>query len=169
MFRSRLIQGRRLPLLLGVLLLSCGYRFTAGGGSFRGGIRRAYVPVLTNRTPEPGLEAIFTQSLREQLVRAGSAGDSSSEAQIVGEVLAVSGSPTLSTAGGLASYRLSATVALRLINKGVDVPNSWVQVSAQEEYLPGGNVLQSEANRSAALRRLADAVMRDAYDRLAAY
>jgi hypothetical protein len=126
--------------------------------------------VLINRTAEPGLEAIFTQSLREQLVRAGTAGDSASDAQIVGELLEVSGSATvLSTAGALASYRLSATVALRLIHKGAEIPNSSVRVAGQEEYLPGGNVLQSEANRSAALRRLADALMRDAYDRLAVH
>ncbi|HYR56409.1 MAG TPA: LptE family protein [Myxococcaceae bacterium] len=151
-----------------LILCACGYRFTAGGGALPQGIREVYAPVFINRTAEPGLETLFTQALREYLVRNGVAGTSSSQAQLIGEVLSVSGAPTvLTTSGTLASNRLFATVGVRLVNKGVNVPNGAVTVAGQEEYLPGGNVLESEANRAAALRRLAESLARDAYDRLA--
>lgn len=147
---------------------ACGYRFSAGGGSLPQGIREVYVPIFANKTAEPGLETLFTQAMREQLVRSGIAGTSSSPAQLLGEIQGVSGGPTVfTTSSTLASYRLYATVAVRLVNKGVGVPNAAVTVSGQEDYLPGRNVLESETNRAAALRRLATTLMRDAYDRLA--
>jgi hypothetical protein len=124
--------------------------------------------VFINRTAEPGLETLFTQALREYLVRNGVAGTSSSQAQLIGEVLSVTGAPTvLTTSGTLASNRLFATLGMRLVNKGVPVPNGSVQVAGQEDYLPGRNVMESETNRAAALRRLAETLARDAYDRLA--
>jgi hypothetical protein len=149
-------------------LSACGYRFTAGGGALPQGIREVYAPVFANKTAEPGLETLFTQAMREQLVRAGVAGTSSSQAQLLGEIQNVWGNPTVQTTSGtLASYRLYAQVGMRLVNKGVSVPNAAITVVGQEEYLPGANVLESEANRAAALRRLASTLMQDAYDRLA--
>jgi len=98
----------------------------------------------------------------------GCAGNSASDVQLIGEILGVSGTLTVfTTSGSLASYRLSAVVAVRLVNKGVSVPNAAVTVRGQEDYLPGKNVLESETNRGAALRRLATSLMRDAYDQLA--
>src|SRR5215813_1746441 len=118
------------------LLAGCGYRFTAGGAGLPGDIRRVYAPVFVNKTPEPGLESIFTQAMREQLVRAGVAGESSSEAQLLGEVQAVSGAPTIiTTKGTLASYRLYARIAIRIRKNGLDVPNSAVSVDGQQDYL----------------------------------
>ncbi len=146
-----------LPLLLG----ACGYRFTASGGALPEGIREVYAPLFINRTAEPGLETFFTQSMREQLIRAGVAGSASSPTQLIGELVSVFGAPTL------ASYRLSAVLSVRLVKNGAAVPNGAVVVSGQEEYLAGRNVLESEANRAAALRRLASTLTRDAYDRLA--
>lgn len=159
---------RFFALGLFALLVGCGYRFTSGGAALPEGIRQVYAPVFVNKTPEPGLEAIFTQAMREQLVRAGVAGDSSSQAQLLGEVRAVSGAGAIVTIKNtLASYRLNAQIAIKLRNKGADVPNSAVVVDGQEDYLPGKNVLESEANRNAALRRLSESLVRDAYDRLA--
>jgi len=158
----------RCALALLLATSACGYRFTAGGGALPQGIREVYVPIFVNKTAEPGLETLFTQAMREQLVRSGIAGTSSSPAQLLGEIQGVSGAPTVfTTSSTLASYRLYATVAVRLVNKGVGVPNAAVTVSGQEEYLPGRNVLESETNRAAALRRLATTLMRDAYERLA--
>ncbi len=57
-----------------LFLSACGYRFTAGGGALPQGIREVYAPVFINRTAEPGLETLFTQALREYLVRHGVAG-----------------------------------------------------------------------------------------------
>ena len=155
---------------------SCGYRFRAGGSPLPEGIRAVYAPVFSNRTAEPGLEVIFTQAFREQLARAGVQGQASCAARVEGELLTLTGNPTILTpAGALASYRVAAQVHLKL-TQGERLLADAV-VSGAEDYLPyggvlpgatsQGDILPSEANRQAAIRRLADALMRDGYERLA--
>jgi len=156
-----------------LLAAGCGYRFTAGGAPLPEGIRSVCAPVYQNHTPEPGLEALFTQSMREWLARSGVAGGGGGgecQARLEGEILSVTGAQTLLTplpAQKVASYRVSAVVQLRLVKGGRVVAEA--QVTAAEDYLPEplGDVLVSEANRQAALRRLSDALARDGYERLA--
>ncbi len=158
---------RRVALVgFGLALAGCGYRFTAGGAPLADGTREVFAPVFVNRTAEPAIEATFTQAFREELVRAGVAGGAASDARAEGEILGIGGSPrVLQPAGGLASYRLSATAKLRLV-KGEKVLAEAV-VNGEEDYLPGADPLQLEANRQAAVKRLAQQMMRDAYSRLA--
>ena len=144
----------------------CGYRFTAGGAPLPEGIRSVEVPVFSNKTAEPGLEVAFTDAMRFEIARAGVGGPGEPSAQLVGEILAVSGAPTLvTTSGALASYRLVAMARLRLIKGGRTVGD--VQVQSSEDYLPGVDVTSSEANRAAALQRIARSMARDGYGRLA--
>ena len=70
----------------------------------------------------------------------------------------------------LASYRIVVTARLRLTKGGRVL--SEATVSGAEDYLPGpasapADVLFPEAQRQAALQRLADVLMRDGYERLA--
>ncbi|MFZ5468209.1 MAG: LPS assembly lipoprotein LptE [Myxococcota bacterium] len=147
------------------LLAGCGYRF--GGGVLPGGGREVFAPVFVNHTSEPGLETLFTEAFRQQLGRAGIDGGEGSSTRVEGEVMATFGAPTiLTTDGRLASYRVHATVRLRLV-KAQDVL-AQTEVSGSEDYLPGADVLASESNRQAALRRLAESLMRDGYENLAA-
>ena len=125
-------------------------------------MRSVRAPLLVNRTFEPQAEAIFTQSLREQLGRAGVLGGSASDGQIRGEILSLSFDPVQS--GTLASYRLSATAALHLERQGKVLAST--RVTGIEELLAGAGPLETDANRGAALRRLADSMMRDGYERL---
>ncbi|MBL8954927.1 MAG: hypothetical protein JNK82_29390 [Myxococcaceae bacterium] len=157
-----------------LLLAACGYRFTAPGGPLPAGIRYVHAPVFVNVTPEPGAEAFFTEALREQLIRAGTLGGELSEAKIEGTVLAVSAFPMLTpiSDGGIPrpTYRLTATVGLRLLKNGAVVGAT--QVSGEEDVLSGVGassdviVTGTEANRQAGLRRLADSLMREGYERL---
>jgi hypothetical protein len=69
-----------------------------------------------------------------------------------------------------ASYQASAVVLLRLERDGRVLAET--EVSGTEDFLPGtagvsGDVLEAEANRQAALHRLAETLMREGYDRLA--
>lgn len=161
---------RRAGAALAALLASaCGYRFTAGGAPLPEGVRSVCAPVMANRTADPGLEATFTQALRERLLRAGVDARGPCDARIEGELRAVWGGPTvLTNEGQLASYRIYATVYVKLV-KGEKVLGE-AEVTGAEDYLPGGasgDVLQTEAGRQAALRRLSETMMRDAYERLA--
>ena len=152
-------------VLLLMALCCCGYRFTAPGGALPEGIRAVRAPVFDNRTPEPTAEIFFTQSFREQLTRAGTLGTEDTEAVVEGALESVSGAPVLAGLGKLPTYRLSASVHLRLQLSGRVL--SETTVIGSEDYLSGADVLLTEANRSAALRRLAEKMMREGYERLA--
>lgn len=152
-------------IVLAVLLCGCGYRFIAPGGSLPEGITALRAPVLDNRTGEPGAEVFFTQALREQLTRAGTLGGDAAEAAVEGAIEAVSGTPVLAGRGKLPTYRLSASATLRLVKNGRVL--SEAAVSGTEDYLSGADLLLTEGNRAAALRRLAEQLMREGYERLA--
>lgn len=162
-------------LAVGILLLSltgCGYRFTAGGAPLPEGIREVHVPIFTNRTSESGVETVFTEALRERCTRSGVLGPATSEAQIEGEVRSVSGAPTIlaykaDRSTELASYRIYATAYLRVVKNGRVLAET--EINGQEDYLPDridGDVLRTETNRTTAIRRLAETLMRDGYERL---
>ncbi|MBF5046345.1 hypothetical protein FGE12_28270 [Aggregicoccus sp. 17bor-14] len=187
MVRARAAGWRRtfsgLGLGLGALLAAgggsgCGYRFTARGGALPEGVKSVCAPLFVNHTAEPGLETLFTQSLREQLVRAGALAHGGCEARIEGEVQWIGSGPTIVTQAvladdkvtvlqnpQLASYRASAGVVLRLKKDGRVL--SETAVTGWEDFLPGGDVVEAETNRQAALRRLTETLMREGYDRLA--
>lgn len=161
----------RWVLFLSVAVLcGCGYRFTAGRGGLPGGIRSVCVPVMVNRTSEAGLEAFYTEDLRQALLHAGVLGGRDCQARIEGELRDVTGGPTIiSNSGDLASYRISVTVHLKLVQNGKVL--SETDARGTEDYLPAreqvGDVLQTELNRTQALRRIGPPMMRDGYERLA--
>ena len=160
---------RRLVLAVALLSSGCGYRFTVADPPLPAGLQRAWAPVFVNRTLEPGVEATFTQAFRARMHEAGALGGEGEEAQVEGEVLALSGGGTvLSPTFQLASYRLSGTLRLRLKRGGRTLAE--VTVTGTEDYLPdrqGADVLLTEQARGAALARLAESMSRDGYARLA--
>lgn len=152
--------------LLWLLLAGCGYQFTHVGGELPEGVQKVHAAVFVNKTPEPGAEAIFTQSLREQLLRAGRLEDAAlAQAEIKGTLEGVSGSPLLLEPNRLPTYRLNATVTLKLMKGDRELTRQ--VVSGSEDYLGGADVLLTESNRQAALHRLSDTLMREGYERLA--
>lgn len=170
--------GRRLVVAAAGALLalaSCGYRFAAGGGPLPENITAVRAPVFVNHTAEPGLEAVFTRALREQLMHSGVRSDPTAEAELRGEVLGVDAGATILTTPPpgaaepprLASYRISVAARLQLV-KGERVL-AQTDVAGVEDYLPGfEDILRSDANRQAALQRLAHRLMREGYERLLA-
>ena len=157
--------------LLILLLAGCGYRFVAPGGDLPGGLRAVRAPVFENQTGEPTAELFFTEAFRAQLQRAGVLGGDASPGVVDGVVQSISGGALLApiTKPGqpprLPAYRLNASVRLTLSNAGRVVATA--SVSGSEDYPSGADVLLTEANRSAALRRLAEQLMREGYERLA--
>lgn len=150
-------------LLLGAA--ACAYRFSAPGAPLPEGIRSVRSPVLVNNTAEPGLEVLFTQALREELLRSGVRDDPQSDAVLEGTLADVYGGANVAPPGKFASYRINAVADLRLVKQGRVLAAT--RISGWEDYLPGNDMLQSEANRQAALRRLAQALARDGAARLA--
>lgn len=148
--------------VLGLLTVGCGYRFVAAQPLLPESIRAVSVPMLQNRTYEPGLEAIFTQALREQLGRLGVLGGEASDGVVTGELLTLTFDPV--QPGRLASYRLNASALLRLEKDGQVLATT--RINGTDQFLSGAGPLESDANRGAAIRRLAASMMRDGYDRL---
>ncbi len=146
----------------------CGYHFTAGGAGFPQGIQKVFAPVVVNRTTEPALEGVFTEALREQLARSGHLGAEGSEGRLEGELLAVGAGVAQLAPGTSAAltYRVSATLRVRLFRGQTLLAMS--DVNGTEDYLPAlrADVLTTEANRQAALRRLASTLAADAVARL---
>ncbi|QSQ14638.1 LPS assembly lipoprotein LptE [Myxococcus landrumensis] len=158
----------RLAVLLGggtclALSAGCGYRLTPRGEGLPAGAKTVCAPIFTNETPEPALETLFTRYLRQELTRVGKLGAGTScDAKVEGTVLQVWSSPTI--VGRF--FRVHAQVRLRWVKEGQQ-PQETV-VFGTEDYLPGsGDVLEAEANRQAAMDRLAAVLMRDGFDRLA--
>ncbi|MGC4113637.1 MAG: LPS assembly lipoprotein LptE [Myxococcales bacterium] len=172
--------------VLSTVLVACGYRFTAGGGPLPGGARTLFVPVFRNASAEPGLEGPFTDAFRQELARAGREGGELSDAVAVGEIVSVVGGPVIFTnsfndAGvplpaATAAYQVQATVVVRVLKGGVQIAET--KVMGGEDYLPrldvtanalATGVLEAEANRRMALRRLAGVLMRQAYQNLCGF
>lgn len=148
----------------------CGYRFAAPGGALPEGVRSVQAQMFDNRTAEPAAEVLFTEAFREQLSRAGVLAGDEAEANVEGSLEGVSGSPILASVSlngvvKLPTYRLNASVRLRLLKSGRLLAEA--VVSGAEDYLSGADLLLTEANRQAALRRLAESMMREGYERLA--
>ena len=168
------------------MLLACGYHFTAGGGPLPGEARALYVPVFKNLTAEPGIEGVFTDAFRQELSRWGREGGEASDAVAEGEIKSVASTGaiftnTFSDAGvqiaATAAYRLQATLVLRVLRAGEKIAET--TVTGTEDYLPsraelgqtgqGTAVLEAEANRRLALRRLAATLTRQAYQNLTGF
>jgi hypothetical protein len=170
----RLGTAQRVALLASVLL-SCGYRFTAAGGALPGGARQVYAPTFVNRTSDAGVEALFTTAFRDELSRAGREGGPAADAIAVGEVTSVQGGAAIVSSdvtshgavvfGSVVSYRVNASVVVRLMRGGETL--SEIRVAGHEDYLPGQSILEAEANRRAALKRLAAVLMQQARESLA--
>jgi len=157
--------------MLLLLLVSCGYRFTAPNASLPEDIRSVRVPMFDNRTADASAELVFTQAAKDQLDRAGLLGGEGAESTLIGSVVSISSGPfiTSSTSPNLArqpGYRVSVSLSLKLM-KGDRVVTSAV-VNTQEEFPSGADVLLTESNREAAIRRIAESAVRQGLERLQA-
>lgn len=167
--KAKSYRGSTVVLAVWLGLSGCGYRFTAGGAPLPQGVRHVFVPLFGNHTPEPNVEVTFTQVMREQLLRAGTDGDGGSEARLEGDVrslVSATGMTLNNVANAPPVYRVNGSLQLRLL-KGTALVAA-TTVNGSEDYLSaGGDILATEANRKAAIRRLAETLVKDGYGRLA--
>lgn len=153
-------------LVVGLLLCACGYRFTAPNSSLPAGLTSVQVPMFENKTADPSLELVFTQAARDQLQRAGRLGGDTAEGTLRGTVLTVSSGPFLAapTLGRQPGMRVSVGVLFVLEKQGREVGRTGVNLI--EDFPSGADVLLTESNREAALRRIADSAVREGLERL---
>ena len=137
------------------MVLACGYAPVRGRPA--GGVR---VAPVKNATAQAEAGGIFAAELRRELAGRGRlAPDGSSAPELSTEIVALTSAPTgVGAEGGAVSYRLDAQLRVR-------APGYEDVVALGEDYLTGVDVLGTEANRRAALRRLARAIAAEAVER----
>jgi hypothetical protein len=148
------LWSRSLPLLA-ALSLACGYAPVRGAPA-----HSLRVAAVKNDTAQAEAGGIFAAELRRELSARGRLSpDGSPAPELRAELVSLSTAPSgVGAEGGAASYRIDA--ALR-IHAG-----DWEDaVSGGEDYLTGVDVLGTEANRRAALRRLARGLAAEAIER----
>ena len=142
---------------------ACGYQVVrvAGGGS------PLRVAAFKNPTAQPEVGGLFAAAAREQLhLRGRLAAEGAPGLTLEGELLGLRVSSSVLSAGGAGALRVEADLRFRLVEAGAVKAEE--TVSGGEEFLQGVDVLGTEANRRAALRRLADALVRMGLERLEA-
>lgn len=155
---------RALLLMTWVLgFAGCGYRLVVPGGSLPLGVKSVRVPVFENRSAEPNVEALVTEAVRERYARAGRLEGEAAEATVNGVVTDWRGGVAFSGVHA-PTYQVSATVRVTL-KKGEQVLRE-VIVSQTETFTSGADVLLTESNRGAAMRRLTELLARDVVEQL---
>jgi hypothetical protein len=155
--------GLSVALGLAVLSGGCGYSLRA---SLPGNIKTVHIPVLENRTQEPGIEDFVTQALTTALVNSGvakiarsaEAADAVLEGQIVEYSLT---SLAFNSASNVTQYRLQIGLSLTLRDreKGEVV---WRQdrIEDRADFPVSGPVTVTLAREDQALRRAAQEIAR---------
>lgn len=157
-----LCVNRCLPFVT-LLAVGCGYRVARPGDVPKGQDIR--VAAFENYTAQVEAGGVFAGALREELSARGRlAPESASGPELTGELLSLASVPSALGAQGASAFSLSATVRVRLRDASGIVYED--QAREGEDYLAGVDVLGTEANRRAALRRLARQISRDLLERM---
>jgi len=140
-----------------VVAAGCGYTLARGGTS------PLRVSSFRNSTAQVEAGGLFASALREEVLARGRLSETEGPA-LHGELLAVRSAPSAISAAGAAAFRLDADVVLRVVEPAGAVSYE-DRGTFGEDYLVGVDVLGTEANRRAALRRLAKAASRELIER----
>ena len=139
---------------LGLLLPACGYALAHKGQ------QPLRVAAVRNDTAEAEAGGLFAGELRSELQARGRlAGESAAAPAVEGELLALRSFTSSLGGDGAQAFRLEAQVKLRSAGYE-DV------LAGSEDFLAGVDVLGTEANRRAALRRVLRRLARELVERL---
>jgi hypothetical protein len=117
------------------------------------------VAPVRNDTAQAESSGLFAAELRAELSgRERLVGEASSAPELNAQIVSLISVPTSAGSEGAAAYRLNADLRVK-IGDYEDV------VQLGEDYLAGIDVLGTEANRRAALRRLLRSAAREAIER----
>jgi hypothetical protein len=117
------------------------------------------VAAVRNDTAQAEAGGIFAGAIRSELAGRGRLEpDASSSPELVLELIALRSYPSGTAGEGAASFRLDAELKL-------NVGSYEDRIRSSEDYFAGIDVLGTEANRRAALRRLARTAAHEAIER----
>jgi hypothetical protein len=149
-----------------VAAVGCGYSFSQGGRLPRDAKALAVLPV-NNKTAEAEAGGAFGGALRDELVARGQLAESADVPVVQLDLMALKSAPSALSGAGAFAFRLDCDVRVH-VRSSAGEPLFEDQVVLGEDYLGGEDVVETEADRRSALRRLSRAVAREVLDRLAA-
>jgi Lipopolysaccharide-assembly len=147
---------KRISILLGVSV-ACGYSVVQQRGA------ALQVGTVRNDTAQVEAGGVFAQSLREELQARGRLANDGP--RMHAELLSVRSTPSALGAQGAAAFRIDADLQIRIVEPGGAVSYQ-DRATWGEDYLEGVDVLGTEANRRAALRRVLRAASRELIERM---
>jgi lipopolysaccharide assembly LptE-like protein len=154
---------RRFALAIAVAASACRYQVARPGDVPTG--QSVRVASFANYTAQVEAGGLFASALRAELQARGRlAPESGAGPELTGELVSLASVPSALGAQGATAYNLSATVRVRLRDGSSVVYED--QLGLGEDYLAGIDVLGTEANRRAALRRLARNISRELLERM---
>ena len=149
----------------------CGYQF-AGSGSYPGGVKQIFIPLLKNRTAETGVERTFTNDLineftrnrKESLAADRSAADGILSGTIV--TLAVTNVARTSVSQAV-ERRVTGTLSLQLTTpEGQLLWASGDIVERQAYAVVADNKSTTDRNKSEAIAIVSEKLAESAFNRL---
>lgn len=161
--RRRRARAVLAPLAAFLALGGCGYSLRT---SMPPGIKSIHVPVLENKTAEPGIEDFITQALTQAVVQSGrvriAANAQEADATLEGSIVEYRlASVSFDRGANVTSYRL--TIALALTFKDLKQNKVlWKQDRIEEraDFQVAGQVTQTLAREEQAVQRAAVDVAR---------
>lgn len=156
------MQRAALALLV---LAGCGYQLAQGGRLPQGASALRVGAIGNHATAQAELGGLFAAALADELVARGQLTRADDAPSLEGELVSLRAAPAGLGAQGASAFRLSATLAVRLVGAGGAVL-SQDTLSDGEDYLAGVDVLGTETNRRMAIRRVARRMAHDALEKL---
>jgi hypothetical protein len=158
MTRRRALAGIGLGVTVALAAGGCGYSLRA---SLPANIKTVHVPVLQNRTQEPGIEDFLTSALTQAVVTSGVARIASSAEQadgiLDGAIVEYSlTSLAFDRAANVTRYRLQIALSLSLRERRTgDVIWKQERIEERSDFAVAGQVTQTIAREQDAVRRAA--------------
>jgi hypothetical protein len=155
---------------IGMVSVSCGYRFV-GGEPLPGGARRIFVPVAENRSAETGLETVVTNALRREVIRRGlevSASRTEADAEVRIAIVQASGD-TITRQSVVTALERQAVLSAAVIFSPTDgaQPRRMV-VTTTETYPMSADRIATDRQRRLALEQAATRLAQKVLNNLSA-
>jgi outer membrane lipopolysaccharide assembly protein LptE/RlpB len=163
MRRRRVLTFLLAPLATSLVLGGCGYSLRT---SLPPGIRIVHVPVLVNKTAEPGIEDFITQALTQAVVQGArvriAANAQQADATLEGSIVEYRlSSLSFDRNANTTSYRLTIALALTFTDlKQKRVLWKQDRIEERADFQVSGQVTQSLAREELAVQRAAVEVAR---------
>lgn len=153
------------------LFSGCGYHLAGTVSSLPSDVKKIAIPLFSNKTLRPDIENQFTSALLDEFVKGRKVevvAEKDADAVVRGVITSFETAPISFTKGDVVQeYRVTVRLEVSLVRK-TDESVLWKDknISYFTEYKNDPDVAISEANRDAAVRKIAVDVARQLYSNI---